>query len=63
MAASCDGAIVQTDYAVYREIGPDEVMGPSVMNYGRGVLDGDRFAAAGIDVVRIGAGAPTPGSG
>jgi UDP-N-acetyl-D-glucosamine dehydrogenase len=52
------GAIVQTDHAEYRSLGPDDVGGATAVVDGRGVLDATAFATAGIRVRRI--GSPTP---
>jgi UDP-N-acetyl-D-mannosaminuronic acid dehydrogenase len=48
------GAIVQADHEQYRSLGPADVGGATVVVDGRGVLDVDAFAAAGVRVRRIG---------
>jgi UDP-N-acetyl-D-glucosamine dehydrogenase len=49
-----DGAIVQADHERYRTLGPGDVGGAMVVVDGRGVLDLDAFASAGVRVLRIG---------
>ncbi|MDX6721582.1 MAG: hypothetical protein QOJ63_3836 [Solirubrobacteraceae bacterium] len=49
-----DGAIVQTDHEGYRTLGAADVGGAAVVVDGRGVLDLDAFASAGVRVLRIG---------
>jgi UDP-N-acetyl-D-mannosaminuronic acid dehydrogenase len=49
-----DGAIVQADHEPYRTLGPEDMGGAAVVVDGRGVLDLDAFAAAGVRVLRIG---------
>jgi UDP-N-acetyl-D-glucosamine dehydrogenase len=49
-----DGAIVQTDHVEYRALSPSQIGGAKVVVDGRGVLDGDAFADAGVRVRRIG---------
>jgi UDP-N-acetyl-D-glucosamine dehydrogenase len=49
-----DGAIVQADHERYRTLGPADVGGAAVVVDGRGVLDLDAFASAGVSVLRIG---------
>jgi len=49
-----DGAIVQTDHLEYATLEPDGVGGAPVVVDGRGVLDRDTFALAGVLVLRIG---------
>jgi UDP-N-acetyl-D-mannosaminuronic acid dehydrogenase len=53
-AGAVDGAIVQTDHAEYRSLGPADVGGATVVVDGRGVLDLTAFAAGGVRVLRIG---------
>ncbi|MDX6681114.1 MAG: hypothetical protein QOG94_1153 [Solirubrobacteraceae bacterium] len=53
-ASAVDGAIVQTDHAEYRSLGPADVGGATVVVDGRGVLDLTAFAAGGVRVLRIG---------
>lgn len=49
-----DGAIVQTDHEQYRALDVAQLGGAEVVVDGRGVLDGDALAAAGVRVLRIG---------
>jgi UDP-N-acetyl-D-glucosamine dehydrogenase len=49
-----DGAIVQADHERYRSLRPEDVGGAAVVVDGRGVLDLDAFASAGVRVLRIG---------
>jgi UDP-N-acetyl-D-glucosamine dehydrogenase len=49
-----DGAVVQTDHASYRTLGPQELPGARAVIDGRGVLDRGAFAAAGLIVRGIG---------
>ena len=49
-----DGAIVQADHAEYRSLDPGQLAGATYVVDGRGVLDGDALAAAGVRVLRIG---------
>ena len=49
-----DGAIVQADHAEYRRLDPAQLAGATYVVDGRGVLDGDALAAAGVRVLRIG---------
>jgi UDP-N-acetyl-D-mannosaminuronic acid dehydrogenase len=49
-----EGAILHTDHAEYRTLSPTDVGGASVVVDGRGILDADAFAAAGVRVLRIG---------
>jgi UDP-N-acetyl-D-mannosaminuronic acid dehydrogenase len=48
-----DAAIVQADHAEYAGLGPDGLPAPAIVD-GRGVLDAERFAAAGARVKAIG---------
>jgi UDP-N-acetyl-D-glucosamine dehydrogenase len=50
------GAILQADHASYTALGPDDLPGVRAIIDGRGVLDGARFAAAGVALRRIGGG-------
>ncbi|EHN09674.1 UDP-N-acetyl-D-mannosaminuronic acid dehydrogenase [Patulibacter medicamentivorans] len=52
--APVDGAIVQADHAAYRDLAPDDVPGARAVVDGRGVLDADRWRAAGVALRRIG---------
>ncbi|WP_320670200.1 nucleotide sugar dehydrogenase [Patulibacter defluvii] len=49
-----DGAIVQADHAAYRALSPADVPGARAVVDGRGVLDADRWRAAGVALRRIG---------
>jgi UDP-N-acetyl-D-glucosamine dehydrogenase len=49
-----DGAVVQADHGEYRELGPDQLPGVQAVVDGRGVIDVESFAAAGIPVKAIG---------
>ncbi|MEA2190361.1 MAG: hypothetical protein QOI73_482 [Solirubrobacteraceae bacterium] len=49
-----DGAIVQADHHEYAALDPGEIGGAQVVVDGRGVLDRDAFAGAGVLVLRIG---------
>jgi UDP-N-acetyl-D-mannosaminuronic acid dehydrogenase len=49
-----DGAIVQADHEPYRSLRPEDVGGAAVVVDGRGVLDLEAFASAGVRVLRIG---------
>jgi UDP-N-acetyl-D-mannosaminuronic acid dehydrogenase len=49
-----DGAIVQADHREYAALDPGDIGGAQVVVDGRGVLDRDAFAAAGVLVLRIG---------
>ncbi len=48
-----DAAIVQADHADYRRLGPGDLPAPVIVD-GRGVLDADRFAEAGVAIKRLG---------
>jgi nucleotide sugar dehydrogenase len=50
------GAILQADHAGYTALGPDDLPGVRAIVDGRGLLDGARFAAAGVALRRIGGG-------
>ncbi len=50
------GAILQADHASYTALGPDDLPGVRAIVDGRGLLDGARFAAAGVALRRIGGG-------
>ena len=50
------GAILQADHAAYMALGPDDLPGVRAVVDGRGLLDGARFAAAGVAMRRIGGG-------
>jgi nucleotide sugar dehydrogenase len=50
------GALVQADHAAYRELGPAELPGVRAVLDGRGVLDAERFEAAGVSLRRLGQG-------
>jgi nucleotide sugar dehydrogenase len=50
------GAILQADHAGYTALGPDDLPGVRAIVDGRGLLDGARFAAAGVTLRRIGGG-------
>ena len=50
------GAILQADHAGYTALGPDDLPGVRAVVDGRGLLDGARFAAAGVALRRIGGG-------
>ena len=50
------GAILQADHAGYTALGPDDLPGVRAIVDGRGLLDGTRFAAAGVTLRRIGGG-------
>jgi UDP-N-acetyl-D-mannosaminuronic acid dehydrogenase len=52
--APVDAAVVQADHATYRELGPGDLPGARAVVDGRGVLDAEAFAAAGVAVARIG---------
>jgi UDP-N-acetyl-D-mannosaminuronic acid dehydrogenase len=60
--APVDGAILQADHAEYRSLGPGDLPGARAIVDGRGVLDGEAFAAAGVPVLRIGGGQPSAAS-
>ena len=49
-----DGAIVQADHAEYRTLDVAQLGGATIVVDGRGVLDGEALAAAGVRVLRIG---------
>lgn len=49
-----DAAIVQADHAEYADLGPGDVPGARALVDGRGIVDVDRFTAAGVGVRRIG---------
>jgi UDP-N-acetyl-D-mannosaminuronic acid dehydrogenase len=49
-----DGAILQADHADYRALAPGNLPGAKAVVDGRGALDADAFAAAGVAVRRIG---------
>lgn len=58
---ACDGreaagAILQADQASYTALGPEDLPGVRAIVDGRGLLDGARFAAAGVALRRIGGG-------
>ena len=50
------GAILQADHAEYTALGPSDLPGVRAVIDGRGLLDGARFAAAGVALRRIGGG-------
>ena len=50
------GAILQADHAGYTALGPNDLPGVRAIVDGRGLLDGTRFAAAGVTLRRIGGG-------
>jgi nucleotide sugar dehydrogenase len=50
------GAILQADHAGYTALGPSDLPGVRAVVDGRGLLDGARFAAAGVALRRIGGG-------
>jgi UDP-N-acetyl-D-glucosamine dehydrogenase len=50
------GAILQADHAGYTALGPNDLPGVRAIVDGRGLLDGARFAAAGVALRRIGGG-------
>jgi nucleotide sugar dehydrogenase len=50
------GAILQADHAGYTALGPGDLPGVRAIVDGRGLLDGARFAAAGVALRRIGGG-------
>jgi UDP-N-acetyl-D-mannosaminuronic acid dehydrogenase len=50
------GAILQADHASYTALGPGDLPGVRAVVDGRGLLDGARFAAAGVALRRIGGG-------
>jgi UDP-N-acetyl-D-glucosamine dehydrogenase len=50
------GAILQADHAGYTALGPADLPGVRAVVDGRGLLDGARFAAAGVALRRIGGG-------
>jgi UDP-N-acetyl-D-mannosaminuronic acid dehydrogenase len=50
------GAILQADHAGYTALGPADLPGVRAVVDGRGLLDGARFAAAGVTLRRIGGG-------
>ena len=52
--AAVDGAILQADHAEYRTLRPADVGGARVVVDGRGILDAESFATAGVRVLRIG---------
>ncbi len=58
-----DGAILQADHAEYAELAPGALPGVSVILDGRGILDVDRWRAAGIRVLRIGRPSVPPAEG
>jgi UDP-N-acetyl-D-mannosaminuronic acid dehydrogenase len=49
-----DAVIVQADHESYRSLDPAEFEPARVVLDGRGVLDAERWRAAGIAVIRIG---------
>jgi len=49
-----DAVVVQADHPAYRELGPADLPGARTILDGRDVLDAERFAAAGVHVLRIG---------
>jgi UDP-N-acetyl-D-mannosaminuronic acid dehydrogenase len=49
-----DGAIVQADHDEYRTLDVAQLGGATLVVDGRGVLDGEALAAAGVRVLRIG---------
>jgi len=49
-----DAAIVQADHAAYARLTPADVLGARAILDGRGILDPEGFAAAGIPLRRIG---------
>jgi UDP-N-acetyl-D-mannosaminuronic acid dehydrogenase len=49
-----DAAIVQADHAQYRTYGPDDLGGARRVVDGRDVLDAERFAGSGVQILRIG---------
>ena len=51
---AADGAIVQADHAEYRTLDVAQLGGATFVVDGRGVLDGEALAAAGVRVLRIG---------
>jgi UDP-N-acetyl-D-mannosaminuronate dehydrogenase len=50
------GFILQADHAAYMALGPDDLPGVRAVVDGRGLLDGARFASAGVALRRIGGG-------
>lgn len=52
--ASVGAAILHTDHVEYRALGAGAIGGAGVVVDGRGVLDREAFAAAGVRVLRIG---------
>jgi hypothetical protein len=48
------GAVLQADHAAYTALGPSDLPGVRAVVDGRGLLDGARFAAAGVPLRRIG---------
>jgi UDP-N-acetyl-D-mannosaminuronic acid dehydrogenase len=50
------GAILQADHAAYTALAPSDLPGVRAVVDGRGLLDGARFAAAGVALRRIGGG-------
>jgi nucleotide sugar dehydrogenase len=52
--APVPGAVLQSDHVEYRQLQPAEVPGLRALVDGRGILDAERFAAAGVRVLRIG---------
>lgn len=55
LGTSCDGAIVQSDHIEYQTLTVDDLPGVRCIVDGRGVLPARELAAAGVDVVFIGA--------
>lgn len=51
-----DGAVVQADHAAYADLAPADAGEARVVVDGRGAVRGERLAAAGIAVVRLGGG-------
>jgi UDP-N-acetyl-D-mannosaminuronic acid dehydrogenase len=49
-----DGAILQADHADYRALAPGDLPGAKAVVDGRGALDAEAFAAAGVAILRIG---------
>jgi UDP-N-acetyl-D-mannosaminuronic acid dehydrogenase len=47
-------AVVQADHAAYRELGPADLPGATVVLDGRGVLAPERFSGDGVTLLRIG---------
>ena len=57
---SIDAAIVQADHAEYAQLSAADLPGVRVVLDGRGIIDADAFAAAGITLERIGRPSTTP---